>query len=73
MRFVFMRRPAARHQHSSRGDGVEFGVNEHIALRVEALRYFMDGEKFTFPFNSGTTQVGGSLTTVRAELTFFLD
>jgi opacity protein-like surface antigen len=55
------------------GGGVEFGINEHIALRVEALPYFMDGEKFTFPFNSGTTRVGGSLTTVRAGLTFFLN
>jgi opacity protein-like surface antigen len=55
------------------GGGVEIGINEHIALRVEALHYFIDGEKFPFPFNSGTARVGGSLTTVRAGLTFFLN
>lgn len=55
------------------GGGVEIGLNENIALRLEALHYFMDEEKFRLPFNAGTAEVGGSLTTVRAGLTFFLN
>lgn len=55
------------------GGGVEIGLNEKIALRIEALHYFMDDEKFLLPLNAGTVRVGGSLTTVRAGLTFFLN
>ncbi len=55
------------------GGGIEIGLNDKMAVRLEALHYFMDDERYTLPNGLGTVESGGSLTTVRAGLTFFLN
>lgn len=55
------------------GGGVEIGLNEKIALRIEALHYFMPEQKMALPLGAGSLDVDGSFTTVRAGLTFFLN
>lgn len=55
------------------GGGIEIGVNERMSVRLEALHYFLDDEKYALPAGLGSVNTGGSLTTVRAGLTFFLN
>lgn len=55
------------------GGGIEIGLNEKMAVRLEALHYFMDDEKYALPEGLGSIKASGSLTTVRAGLTFFLN
>lgn len=55
------------------GGGIEIGLSRQMAVRVEALHYFIDEEKYALPFGAGTVSAGGSLTTVRAGITFYLN
>lgn len=55
------------------GGGVEIGLNERMAMRIEALHYFMPEERVALPAGLGTMRVDGDVTTVRAGLTFFLN
>lgn len=55
------------------GGGVEFGLGRNVSLRLEALHYLMEEDRVRLPVPLGTQNVGGSLTTVRAGVTFFFN
>lgn len=55
------------------GGGVEIGLNDNMAFRVEALHYMFDEEKVALPSGLGTASSSGAVTTIRAGLTFFFN
>lgn len=55
------------------GGGVEIGLNQTMAFRVEALHYMFDDEKVALPGGLGTASSSGAVTTIRAGLTFFFN
>lgn len=55
------------------GGGLEIGLGRNTSLRLEALHYILDEERQRLPSPLGTTEVGGSVTTIRAGLTFYFN